>query len=290
MTNEPEGTQNTGADSQEYVELHEADDADLDAFLENADKADSNPAQVEGPTQVEPEQQEAEQPVPQDPTAALAAKVEQMQKQLQGQELLIKRRTSQIADLKQKLSPFLKIKKEQLDELYLESPSKAMELQLAKQQAETKFLELNQEEQQLQNTMQAQALLAQHAGPDGFDVETVAGVLLADGLPPAFVQQFVSNPYASALPETLIQLAKRGQAERRASQYETMASQLYYYVQRMMQEANQAPNRVLSNIQNAMKAGPQVTASSGGRGGSHGADVGDLSSLSDAELNQLLGG
>lgn len=290
MTNETEGTQNTGNDSQEYVELHEASDDDLTAFLENADKADVEAAPVEESKAAEPETEEAEQPKADDPTAALAAKVEQMQKQLQGQELLIKRRTSEIADLKQRLAPYLNIKKEQLDELYLDSPSKAMELQLAKQQAETKFQELSQEEQQLQNQAQAQALLAQHAGPDGFDVETIAQALLSDGLPQEYVQAFVQNPYAAALPETLIQLAKRGQAEKQAKQYQAVATELAYYLQKMMEEANQAPNKVLANIQNAMKAGPQVTASSGGRGGVRGPSTDDLSSLSDAELNELLGG
>lgn len=291
METTTESTQDTGTDSTEYVELHEADDADLDAFLANADKADGEAAPVEQPQQQEPEKQEAEPQKPaEDPTAQLAAKVEAMQKQLQGQELLIKRRTSEIASLKQQLAPFLQVTQAQLDELYLDSPSKAMNLQLAKTQAETKMAELSAEEQQLLNVSQAQALLAQHAGPDGFDVQSVAESLMADGLPQEYIQQFVANPYGAALPETLIQLAKRAQAEKKVREQEQALAQLYYYMQRLLEEQSQAPNRVLANIQSAMKSGPSITAAAGGVGGVRGVNTDDISQLSDAELNELLGG
>lgn len=287
-TDNVESTPDNGSDSTEYVELHEADDADLDAFLENADQADSLSQPVEQPKAEEPAQEEQEpQKQAEDPTAQLAAKIEAMQKQLQGQELLLKRRTSEIAAIKQKLEPLLQVTQQQLDDLYLESPAKAMQVQLAKTEAEKKLAELSAEEQQLVNQQQAQTILSKYVGPDGMDVQAVAETLAQDGLPPEFIQQFVANPYRAALPETLIHLAKRAEEKKRADKAEMVAAQLYYYLQRVMDEAKQAPNKALANIQNAMKSGPSVTAASA-TGGQRGFNPDDISSLSEAELDELL--
>lgn len=287
-TDNVESTPDNGSDSTEYVELHEADDADLDAFLENADKADSPSQQVEQPKAEEPVQEEQEpQKQAVDPMAQVQAKMEAMQKQLQGQELLLKRRTSEIAALKQRLEPLLQVTEQQLEQLYLESPAKAMQVQLAKNEAEKKHAELSAEEQQLANQQQAQTILSQHVGPEGFDVEAIAETLAEDGLPTEFIQQFVANPYRSALPETLIHLAKRAQEKRRADKAEMVAAQLYYYLQRVQEEAKQAPNKALANIQSAMKSGPSITAAPG-TGGQRGFNPDDISSLSEAELDELL--
>lgn len=285
-----EGAQDTGNEAEEYVELHEASEEDINAFLENAENADLEAAPPAEQNEKAPEDKtEEEKPDEAKAEQDLAAKQEALARQLQGLELLMKRRTSEIAALKKQLAEYAQANREGLDELYLESPSEAVERTLRAKQAEAQIAQLSQEEQQLVQSQQAQALLNHYVGPDGFDGEGIAQVLRDDGLPEDFVQRFVQNPYTAALPETLIHLAKRAKERRELVTVKSQAQELAMYVQRLMEEQKQAPNKVLSNIQNAMKAGPSISGTSGGVGGVRGVNQNDLASLSDAELNELLG-
>lgn len=278
--------------SPEYVDLPDATDDDIAAFLENSGKEESQ-AQV-APQQADPAQQEtiAEPPKgePEVEEQAISKQdFEALKKKLEGQELLIKRRTSEIGEIKRQLKAFIDNASQNLDEKFYESPTQALQQARQLEMAQQKLREVDAEEQSLTNAHQAQVLLAHHVGGD-IDVEAIGQSLLSDGMPENFVAEFVKNPYQAALPETLIQLAKRASAEKKVRQMEEALQQLVPYTQKLLEERKQLPQHVLKNVQSALRQAPQVTGSAGGTGQLGGNRAVDPSLMTDAELMEFLKG
>lgn len=278
--------------SPEYVPLPDASDEDIAAFLEGAEKYES---QAEGEVQQEgPAQQETKADFPQeepevDEEAVSKEAFEAFKKRVEGQELLIKRRTSEIGELKRQLREVQQKLQTTLDDKFYESPTQALADARKIEMAQEKIQELEAEEKSLTNAHQAQVLLAHHVGGD-IDIEAIGHSLLSDGMPESFVSQFVQNPYQSALPETLIQLAKRANAEKKVRQMEDALQQLVPYTQKLLEERKQLPQHVLKNVHSALRQSPQVTGSAGGTGQVGGSRAVDPSLMSDAELAEFLKG
>lgn len=277
--------------SPEYVDLPDASDEDIAAFLENSGKEESQ-AQV-APQQTDPAQQqtEAEQPKEEEEVKQAQSKVdpEVLREQLKQQELFIKRRNSEIGELRKQLKAAQEKLQTTLDEKFYESPTQALMQARQIEMAQQKINELDAEEQALTNQHQAQVLLAHHVGGD-IDIEAIGQSLLADGMPQQFVEQFKANPYSAALPETLIQLAKRASAEQKVRQMEEALNQLVPYTQKLLEERKQLPQHVLKNVSSALRQAPQVTGSAGGTGLVGGNRAIDPSMMSDAELMEFLKG
>jgi hypothetical protein len=282
--------------SPEYVDLNEASDADLAAFLENADKAESQPSVEQQPEEPQKQDEQKAEPLkdepkvePEQPKETVSKRdFEAVVKQLQGLELLTKRRTSEIAELRKQFREYVDQNSQGLDEKFLESPTQALKQVKEIEMAQQKIQELDAEEQALTNAHQAQVLLTHHLGGEQFDAQAVGEVLAADGMPNEFISHFLQNPYQAALPETLIQLAKRASAERKVKQMEAALQQLVPYTQKLLEERKSLPQNVLKNVQSALKQTPQVTASAGGTGQIAQRNV-DPAKMSDAELAELLG-
>jgi hypothetical protein len=278
--------------SQEFVSLHEASDEDLQAFLDAPEAPEQ--AQV-GQSQADPEakteqKNDAPKEEPKKPDAQVSREdYEALRKRVEGQELLLKRRTSDLADVKRQLRDFIEKNTQNLDEQWLESPTQAYAKARQVEMAQQKLQETEAEEQALTNAHQAQVLLEHHVGQDNYDVEAIAQSLIDDGMPQEFVQGFVQNPYQAALPETLIQLAKRASAEKKVRAMEQALQQLVPYTKQLLEERKQLPQNVLKNVSSALRQSPQVTAAAGGTGQSASRTV-DPSLMSDSELEQFLKG
>lgn len=277
--------------SQEYVDLHEASDEDLNAFLEGANEPETAP--VPEQPQADPgdkKETKSEQPEQEPEVEPNISKqdFERMQKQLDGMELLIKRRTSELAEVKKQLRDFVDKTQQNLDEQWLESPTQAYANMRKIEMAQEQLKQAEAEEQALTNTHQAQVLLAHHVGADNFDVEAIGQSLLSDGLPEEFVQTFVTNPYQAALPETLIQLSKRAVAEKKVRELEAALQQIVPYTQKLLEEKKAAPQNVLKNVSSALRQSPQITGSAGGTGQPTGGRVVEPSLMSDVELEEFL--
>ena len=278
--------------SQEFVSLHEASDEDLQAFLDAPEAPEQ--AQV-GQSQADPEAKteqkiDAPKEEPKKPDAQVSREdYEALRKRVEGQELLLKRRTSDLADVKRQLRDFIEKNTQNLDEQWLESPTQAYAKARQVEMAQQKLQETEAEEQALTNAHQAQVLLEHHVGQDNYDVEAIAQSLIDDGMPQEFVQGFVQNPYQAALPETLIQLAKRASAEKKVRAMEQALQQLVPYTKQLLEERKQLPQNVLKNVSSALRQSPQVTAAAGGTGQSASRTV-DPSLMSDSELEQFLKG
>lgn len=277
--------------SPEYVDLPDASDEDIAAFLENAGNEESQ-APV-APQQADPAQQETEAEQPEEEPKVEQAQSKQdneaIREQLKQQELFIKRRNSEIGELRRQLKTAQEQLQTTLDEKFYESPTQALADARKIEMAQQKLSELDAEEQALTNQHQAQVLLAHHVGGD-VDLEAIGQSLVADGMPQEFVEQFKRNPYQAALPETLIQLAKRASAEKRVRQMEEALQQLVPYTQKLLEERKQLPQHVLKNVSSALRQAPQVTGSAGGTGQLGGNRAVDPSMMSDAELMEFLKG
>jgi hypothetical protein len=278
--------------SPEYVDLPDATDDDISAFLENAGREESEP-QV-APPQSDPAQQQTKAEQPKEEPKVEQEQVskqdfEAMKRKLEGQELLIKRRTSEIGEIKRQLQQFIQNTAQNLDEKFYESPTQALQQARQLEMAQQKLQEAEAEEQSLTNAHQAQVLLAHHVGGD-IDIEAIGESLRSDGMPDEFIEQFQRNPYQSALPETLIQLAKRASAERKVRQMEEALQQIVPYTQKLLEERKQLPQHVLKNVSSALRQAPQVTGSAGGTGQLGGNRAVDPSLMSDAELQEFLKG
>lgn len=278
--------------SQEFVNLHEASDEDIQAFL-NASEAPEQ-APVEQP-QADPEaktEQKVDAPKeePKKPDAQVSREdYEALRKRVEGQELLLKRRTSDLAEVKKQLRDFIEKNTQNLDEQWLESPTQAYAKARQVEMAQQKLQETEAEEQALTNAHQAQVLLEHHVGQDNYDVEAIAQCLIDDGMPQEFVQSFIQNPYQAALPETQIQLAKRATAEKKVREMEQVLNQLVPYTKQLLEERKALPQNVLKNVSSALRQSPQVTAAAGGTGQSASRTV-DPSLMSDSELEEFLKG
>lgn len=281
--------------SPEYVDLHEASDDDIAAFLEDAGKEEEAPQEAQSQSDPAPkEETKVEPPQPEQKVAPVEPvskeDFEALKKRFEGQELLIKRRTSELGELRRQFQTFIEQTQQTLDEKFYESPTQALADARKIEMAQAKIKELDAEEQSLTNVHQAQVLLAHHVGPEGLDVEAISESLASDGLPPDFIDHFRRNPYQSTLPETLIQLSKRATAEKKARQMEEALNQLVPYTQKLLEERKQLPQHVLKNVHSALRQSPQVTASAGGTGQIGGFRSVEPALMSDAELEEFLKG
>lgn len=295
-TNEVTAAEDTQAGtSPEYVDLHEASDDDIAAFLENVGNEDVAPQEAQSPSDPAPKPEPKAEPPQEEPKVepvepVSKADFEAFKKQFQGQELLLKRRTSELGELRRQFQQFVEQTQKTLDEKFYESPTQALADARKIEMAQAKIKEIDAEEQSLTNAHQAQVLLAHHVGPEGLDVEAISESLASDGLPSDFIDHFKRNPYQSTLPETLIQLAKRASAEKKARQMEEALNQLVPYTQKLLEERKQLPQHVLKNVHSALRQSPQVTASAGGTGQVGGSRSVEPALMSDAELEEFLKG
>lgn len=283
--------------SQEFVELPEASNEDIDAFLENALKAESEALNVEQPQADPGDTKEIksdppkEEPVKkEDLEKFFKEQLQALTKKVDGQELLLKRRTSDLAEVKKQLREFIEQNTQNLDEQWLESPTQAYARARQVEMAQQKLQETEAEEQALTNAHQAQVLLEHHVGKDNLDMEAIAQSLAEDGMPQEFVKTFMTNPYQAALPETLIQLAKRASAEKKVREMEQALSQIVPYTKQLLEERKQLPQNVLKNVSSALRQAPQVTGSAGGTGQAAKGRAVDPSLMSDSELEEFLKG
>lgn len=297
-TESAQGENSQAGSTPEMVEIHEATDQDLDAFLEASQQEGFE--SIEQPLPEEPAQKQEENVVqqaemPQQTPEAPVSKQEldAVRKQLEGLELLNKRRTSELAELKQQqkqLRSFIEAKSQGLDEKFLESPTQAYAQMRQVEMAQQKLMQAEAEEQALTNATQAQALLAHHVGQEGVDFEGIAEVFRMDGMPQEFIQAFMANPYQAALPETLIQVAKRAQMVKELRSMEEALQKLVPFAEQLIAERRQLPDNVLKNVSSALRQGPQVTGSAGGTGQIGSTRSVDPSMMSDKELEEFLKG
>lgn len=292
-------TQDSGQTEQPVQEqktsrVEEASDAELDAFLASFDEeAPAEEAQPEGRKQeAEPEpegqdREEQEQPqeeVVEQPDSVSRDEFDAVVKQLQGQELLLQRRTSAIAELERKLSSEIQQLRAGLNDKFLENPSQALDDKAAIDEKLRTLQEVKARQNAELAQHQTQKLVAQYIKPGEVNVEDMVQSLREDGIAEDHIQRFQRNPWAAGSPEAVLQLAKRAKAERLLRQIAPVFKQMLG----ALQQQNEKPQEVLKRVQEATKKAPgSVNASFGGASVRKPRAV-NPHAMSDEELNELI--
>jgi molecular chaperone GrpE (heat shock protein) len=263
--------------AQEMVPVEEASNEDLEQALEDllaqeksppkaepakaqeahpdADEEVSADAEVEESTDTEPKQEE-------DKTDHVSREEhEKLKRQLEGVELLMKRRTSDLAEHKKILQQLVNEKRKGLQERMAEDPVGATEDILAIKKAQEDIQDIDQEHAHLEASRQNRSAVLNHVNLVETPIDDIANAFLDDGVPAQIVEQFKRDPFSAAFPATTtIQAAKRVRAEK-------VIRQLLPVLKKLKAENAQLKGRgsdVTRKIEQTARKFPEVTGANGG--------------------------
>jgi len=201
-----EDTGSTESESNnDVVPFHEVEDADLEAFLQaemesesGLNQSDPETSETETPAKEAAQTPEKEQDL--DPNApltraefnALLDRLNKQEKKVDGQEILIQRRTSELGEQKKQLKLIATTLKDRFNEaLENGSQAEALDIRDKQKQAEEALAQVNSEETALVRRSEAQKLVLSHVPEDQFDIEGMAECLARDGIPPQYIGLFL---------------------------------------------------------------------------------------------------
>ena len=295
-------TVTTQDDSQE-VDFAKMGDEELNALFDAYKDEEDFPSEQ----QTEPEQKQGvatpktEQVKEEEPTAPvsraefneLLKRLQSQEKQVQGQEILLQRRTSELGEVKKRLAGV----QQELEARYkaaLESqdPEQALDIRDDLKKVKQGLEQVDAEAEKLERRAETVSLIQNHVGEQDFDLEEMAETLAGDGVAPEYVEQFRKDPigfvdgdYNPGL--VLVQMAKRARAE-------STLKKLYSVAQRLVDEnkkLKESSSGVMKKIQNVAKRTPEISAG-GGRPSKQNLatsiDPSRIHELSDADLEEIL--
>lgn len=298
-----------GAKETETVEIPEASDVDLQAFLEKSIDSDEGadnesliPPELTGEedeessseqksdnapanTTAEPveEKKEAEARKEQPPAKSTEEQVAALRRQIEGMELLLQRRTSEIGALKQSIKAEIEPLKQKLEKDEHDSPYQAFRDAETLREKERQLEALDMHEATTRKVVENQKVTLQHLGEE-LPVEEITRCLEADRIPSELISEFRKNPYSMTDSITLIQYAKRAKAE-------NIARQLFDVAKKLEAENKQLkskPSTVLSNVSKALRSQPSVSGSNGGGASADRPSAISVHEMSDTELKEFL--
>jgi hypothetical protein len=274
-------TPESGTTSQEMVRVEEAAIEDLDQFLaEESGTKTGSPAKPEeehdeeeehaetasvsdGEDDSEAEEQAEEPPKPQTEDKkqdVSRAEFEAQQKRLEGLELVVKRRTSQLADVKKSLSELIAAKREGLEERLAADPVQGHEDLAEIREATAAIKQIDEQTADLNASHQNQVVVLQHVDFSETPIDAIAQCFMDDGIAPEIVQQFKQNPFRGFPATTVIQAAKRAKAEKYVGLLVTALKAERAKTAKLSGKSSD----VMKRIDEAARRLPDVTAHSGG--------------------------
>ena len=255
-----ENEQASSGETQEFVSIPEASEADIQAFLDkNAGITETETDEVETENLEARQQKETPEPEsteetkdfvsPKDLPDAVPSKADydRLRSQFAQQEQFLQRRNKDVGELRKKLKEVTDHLKGNLEDRIAEDPKGAIDQALQIKENEEKLKVLEKEENELNHRQRATQILNTYLKPEDMDLEAVAESLQSDGIPAQYVQAFKADPLGQAQPDALVHLFKRARAEKALKQLAPLVKQLV--------EENKAlkgkPQAVLQNVQNA---------------------------------------
>lgn len=196
---------------------------DLDAQLARSDDAEpeeENKQEVTSPATEAPTAQDsnessdapqAEQTDSKDSEVS-RADFERVQRQIDGLEILNKRRTSDLAELKKTISDYIRAKTEGLEERMASDPVAATDDLVSVREAKKTLQQIDEESAQISHMQQNQAAVLRNVNLEETPIEAIAQAFEADGIDPRVVNKFRENPWLVPA-TTVIQGAARVKAE-----------------------------------------------------------------------------
>jgi ribosomal protein L9 len=203
-TQQPENTE----PAQDFVEMHEATDEELEAFLdeelaiesqEAGEQQETSGEEPDANKEAEPEEQAAEAPEGQEQAPAPAvdpAYVEKLKARLEQQERYIKHRSNEIGDLRKQLRDARgQVEKRLREDEHELSAVDAAKLTQELRETDRELERLEVEEVANDAVLKSQGIVKQHIRPEEWDMQAMALSLQSDGVAPEHIQGFVANPF-----------------------------------------------------------------------------------------------
>lgn len=295
MTDNIEAPEEVTEDASESLDIYSLSDEDLDSALQGDQQAEGEEPQTEEASEDSeeqkektspPEEEEQEQPREKEDSKEPSPeeRIAKLQAQLAQQETFIQRRNTELGEARRKYDDAIEIIKSKIDEAYLESPSKGIELQKQLSKLETQREEINSEAETLNAIHQRQVAVAKFVKPGEANIEEMAACLEEDGIDAGFIQQFRANPFAHFDTAGIIQLAKRSSIRAERNKLVQIANALWEENKKLKEK----PARLINNISRAAKTKPSIN---GGSGRSSSAKIETFSNpalLSQTELDEAL--
>jgi hypothetical protein len=286
-----ENTVESGSTAPETVILEEASDETLDSLLESADE--ELPGEDAAAVSTQPENvgevseaTEEQEVSPKEPPKApdVQEQLNQLKRQLDGMELLQKRRTSKLAELERHVTDEVARLEAVVTEKQFESPREAYEA-LNQINKNKEVLEAARaEHDEAQATLEGQKIVSAYVKPGEVTVDAMAECLVADGVDPSFVSEWAKAPLKFAHPGEIIHLAKRAKAESQLKTLVPVLKQLWAENQQL--KAN--PDKVLNGIERAVKQTSFMPSGSGNSVSTKRQSGYRVEELSDKQLEELL--
>lgn len=298
--NQEQTTETTTAEP-ETVTLEEASMEDLDAYLANPEPESETKEQpkqaqqeeVQASTEEEEVQADDDTEPEEQPPRGMPTREEfdKNKRQLEGLELVVRRRTSEIGEIKKQLRDLIQQKKEGLEDRYVENPVKATDDLLDIKRAEARLQEVEQEEAHIGAHVETQRVVLKHVDFDQTPIDVIAEVFRDDGIPESTISAYMQNPWAIPA-TTTIQAAKRALEKRGRIEAEKYLRAALTEIKKLREQNSKLKtgSDVVKGIEAAARKGLSMDARSGGAAEtSSEVDTNKpLSEMSDAELNLLL--
>jgi hypothetical protein len=288
----------TTPQTQEYVEITDASDADLDAFLDQSQREEvEQPTQEESPTEPPQDEEsdnsdktnpekESEPPLnSEEKNRLLEEQLKVERDRIEQQETFLKRRNSELGKIREENAQLKAALAAKIEELREDDPFSALKHQKKLDEVESQDTQIDQEQRMIAHRLVSQDVLKQHANPNFATAQEMRRTLEQDGLNPDFLSVFEQDPHVHMFPETLLQLAKRTEDRIKLSQKIEELTAKVKSLEGEKTEMKKRPDDVLRKVQEASRAGSVMK----NRSGSSTPTIKeyDTTKLSDAELEAL---
>lgn len=288
-----EHTQETG----KTVQVELASDEDLNAFLEQSKNTESentakHETQKEAPVATkQPEKREAEPKAEQSTDSGddRDREIARLREAIEAQRVWDARRSTELGETRKQLKEARQKLNEGIDAKFIDKPSEAMADQRKIDKIDQHLEAIDGEESQMHFQRQSVEVVSRYVDPKDFDINAMVSSLKDDGFDQGFIEKFQKNPFIAALPETLVQMAKRGKAENAlrilAPAYRDLAKEN----EELKKQLKVKPSEVAGRINEALKSQPSVTAKNGGSSGTKD-DTSNVpvALMSDSQLDAIL--
>jgi len=293
-TPDPTGETQDGA-AEEYVEIEEATDEDLTAYLDSVrdgePEEDVPDEEVEEDEQKQEKGKKAEDDESSEETVTLTRsqledlreQVLKREQQVKQQEQFIQRRNSELGDLRKQLKEAQTKIQQGLDERFMESPTQALQDAQKLKDIEQDLQAIDHEEAIVNHVVQTYNYVKEQVPLDEVKVEDVRTTLRESGADEAYIENFLKNPYAHASGDALVHFFNRTRAE-------GALRKLVPYTKQLLAELEKArakPEKLLREVSRAASSSAQITGRSGNSSGKRATLDVDPSKLSDADLSEL---
>lgn len=290
----PTNTTESGTTETDGLENpYEMSDEDLERILQGESEegkasngtAEKTAIQPDSKQATPPEQDQEGSPSKEEPSKEVTREeFDKQQRQLEGLELLVQRRTSDLATLRNKLAEVNDKLRKTLKEKFEESPEQALDIRDKIKENEALIAEAQTEEEQLSQVVEKQKLVSRYVKPGEVSEDDVVATLVGDGIPEQAARQYVKNPYVVSDPQTIIHLHNRAKAEAALRKLIPLTKALY---DERKKSKNGAAD-VMKEIDRVARQTPHLTAASSGTVKASKSPNVDPAEMTDAEIEEFL--